>query len=79
MFCTALELKKKKKTMYAAAMKARSDRVGAETFAMLADAETQHMDQIQKVYEKLQKFACEGNYIGEAEAGRWLVAMTLQP
>ncbi len=78
MFRTALELKKKKKMIYAAAMKASSDRVGAETFTMLADAETQHMNQIQKVYEKLQEFPFEGNCIGDAEADRWLVSMRLQ-
>ena len=36
-------------------MKACSDPVGVETFKMLHDAETQHMDEIQKVYEKLKK------------------------
>jgi rubrerythrin len=55
MFCSALELKEKKKALYAGAMKDCSNPVGVETFKMLVNAETQHMDEIQKVYEKLKK------------------------
>jgi rubrerythrin len=55
MFCSALELKEKKKTLYAGAMKACSDPVGVETFKMLLDAETLHMNDIQKIYEELKK------------------------
>jgi rubrerythrin len=67
MFFSALELKKKKKTLYAAAMRVCSDPVGVETFTMLVDAETEHMNQIQKVYEKLLKCAYEVNHIRDAE------------
>jgi hypothetical protein len=35
MFCSALELKGKKKALYAGAMKACSSPVGVETFKML--------------------------------------------
>jgi rubrerythrin len=55
MFCSALELKEKKIALYAEAMKACSSPVGVETFKMLLDAETQHMNEIQKVYEELKK------------------------
>ena len=55
MFCTVLEFKGKMKSLYAGAIKACSDPVGVETFKMLLDAETQHMDDIQKVYEELKK------------------------
>ncbi len=72
MFCAALELKEKKKTLYAAAMEACSDPVGVETFKMLLDAETQHMDEIQKVYEKLKNGkvppdACRLNSVKSAD------------
>ena len=55
MFCSVLEFKEKMKSLYAGAMKACSDQVGVETFKMLFDAETQHMNDIQKVYEELKK------------------------
>jgi hypothetical protein len=55
MFCSALEFKEKKKTLYTNAMKACSTSLGVETFRMLLDIETQHMEHIQKVYEELKK------------------------
>jgi len=72
MFCSALELKGKKKSLYAGAMKACSDPVGVETFKMLLDAETQHMNDIQKVYEELKKGkvspdACRLNSVKSAD------------
>jgi rubrerythrin len=72
MFCSALELKEKKKALYADAMKACSNPVGVETFKMLLDAETQHMNEIQKVYETLKKGkvspdACRLNSVKSAD------------
>jgi rubrerythrin len=72
MFCSALEMKGKKKSLYAGAMKACSDPVGVETFKMLLDAETQHMNDIQKVYEELKKGkvspdACRLNSVKSAD------------
>ena len=55
MFCSALEIKEKKKALYAGAMKACSNPVGVETFKMLLEAETQHINDIQKMYEELKK------------------------
>jgi rubrerythrin len=55
MFCTALEMKEKKKTLYEDAMKVCPDQVGQETFRILRDAELEHTRQIQETYEELKK------------------------
>ena len=55
MFCTAIELKEKKRALYENAMKACPDQVGIETFKMLKDSEADHLKQIQEVYEELKK------------------------
>ncbi len=81
LFCSALELKEKKKALYVGAMEACSDPVGVETFKMLVDAETQHMDEIQKVYEKLRKGkaspdACCLNAVKSAERNALIKQIT---
>ncbi|NSW85837.1 MAG: hypothetical protein HPY84_05880 [Syntrophobacteraceae bacterium] len=55
MFCAAIELKEKKKALYADAMKSCPDRVGVETFKMLMEAEDDHIKRVQEVYEELKK------------------------
>lgn len=52
MYCTALELKEKKRDLYAEAMKTCPDQVGVATFKMLFDAETEHIEYIRKAYEE---------------------------
>ncbi len=55
MFCTALEMKERKKTLYDDAMKACPDQVGIETFRMLKEAEEEHHRRIQEIYEEAKK------------------------
>ncbi len=55
MFCTALEMKEKKKSLYADALKICPDQVGQETYRTLLDAETEHSRQIQEIYEELKQ------------------------
>jgi rubrerythrin len=55
MFCTALEMKEKKKGLYEEAMNACPDQVGKETFRMLRDAELEHTRHIQETYEELKQ------------------------
>jgi rubrerythrin len=54
-FCTAIEMKERKRALYEKAMKACPDNVGIETFRMLKDSEADHLKQIQEVYEELKK------------------------
>ena len=54
-FCTAIEMKEKKRALYEAAMKACPDQVGIETFKMLRDSEADHLKRIEEVFEKLKK------------------------
>jgi rubrerythrin len=54
MFCTAIEMKEKKRALYEEAMKACPDQVGIETFQMLKDAEMDHLKRIQDLYEELR-------------------------
>lgn len=55
MFCTAVEMKEKKKALYLDAMKSCPDQVGIETFRMLASAEDEHLNSLQSYYEELKK------------------------
>lgn len=55
MFCTALQMKEKKKALYEEAMKTCPDQVGIETFRMLRDAEDEHHQRMQKVYEEMKQ------------------------
>jgi len=55
MFCTAMEMKERKRTLYEDAMKACPDQVGIETFRMLRDAEQEHVQRIKDIYEELKK------------------------
>jgi rubrerythrin len=55
MFCTALEMKERKQNLYDEAMKACPDQVGIETFRMLRDAEAEHFQRIQEIYEEAKK------------------------
>jgi rubrerythrin len=54
-FCTALEMKERKRALYEDAMKTCPDQVGVETFRMLKEAEQEHIGQIQKLYEELKQ------------------------
>lgn len=53
--CTVLELKEKKLAQYAAGMKACRTRIGVETFKLLHDTETEHINHISKMYEELKR------------------------
>lgn len=55
MFCTAVEMKEKKRTLYEDAMKTCPDQVGIETFRMLHKAEVEHLARIQEVYDEMKK------------------------
>lgn len=54
MFCTAIEMKEKKRALYEDAMKVCPDQVGIETFRMLKEAEDEHIKRIQALYEELK-------------------------
>lgn len=55
MFCTAIAMKEKKRSLYEEAMKNCPDRVGVETFRMLLNSEAEHLARIREVYEDMQK------------------------
>ncbi len=55
MFCTAVEMKERKKTLYEDAMKACPDQVGIETFRMLKEAEDEHVKRLQLLYDALRQ------------------------
>lgn len=54
MLCTAVQMKEKKKALYEDAMKACPDQVGIETFRMLKEAEDEHLQRIQNLYDELR-------------------------
>lgn len=55
MFCTAIEMKEKKRALYEDAMSTCPDQVGIETFRMLRDSEAEHLKQIHETYEEIKK------------------------
>jgi rubrerythrin len=55
MFCTAIALKEKKRSLYEEAMKSCPDAVGIETFRMLKAAEEEHLAHINAIYEEAKK------------------------
>jgi rubrerythrin len=55
MFCTALDMKEKKKALYEDAMKTCPDQVGIETFRMLKEAEDEHLKRITELYDEVKK------------------------
>jgi rubrerythrin len=55
MFCTAIEMKEKKRALYEDAMKACPDQIGIETFRMLKESEEEHLETIQSVYDQLKQ------------------------
>ncbi len=55
LFCAAIAIKEKKKSLYEEAMKNCPDPVGIETFRMLMTAEEEHLRQISTVYEEVKK------------------------
>ena len=55
MFCTAMAMKEKKRSLYQEAMKNCPDPVGIETFRMLLNSEEEHLQRIREVYEDLKK------------------------
>jgi rubrerythrin len=55
MFCTAVQMKEKKRALYEEAMKNCPDQVGIETFRMLWNSEDEHLQNIRAVYEDLKK------------------------
>jgi len=54
-FCTAMAIKEKKRSLYDEAMKNCPDQVGIETFRMLKAAEEEHLGHINIVYEEAKK------------------------
>jgi rubrerythrin len=54
-FCAAIALKERKKSLYDEAMKSCPDDVGVETFRMLKVAEDGHLEHIKAVYEEAKK------------------------
>ncbi len=56
-FCTALDMKEKKRALYDQSMNgcSASDDIGRETFGMLRDAEAEHARRLQEVYEEMKK------------------------
>jgi rubrerythrin len=54
-FCAAIALKEKKKSLYDEAMKNCPDPVGIETFRMLKAAEEEHLVHLNSVYEEAKK------------------------
>jgi len=54
-FCTAIEMKERKKSLYEEAMKSCPDQVGIETFGMLREAEADHIERLREAYEKVRK------------------------
>lgn len=54
-FCTTVEMKRRKKSLYEEAMKTCPDQVGVETFRMLYEAEEDHIKRLQEAYEEAKK------------------------
>lgn len=54
MFCTALEMKEKMRTLYEDAIKTCPDQVGIDTFRMLRDGEVDGIKSVQALYESLR-------------------------
>jgi len=54
-FCAAIALKERKKSLYDEAMKSCPDAVGVETFRMLKTAEDGHLERIKEAYEEAKK------------------------
>jgi hypothetical protein len=54
-FCAAIALKERKKSLYEEAMKSCPDAVGVETFRMLKVAEDGLLERIKIVYEEVKK------------------------
>ena len=55
LFCAAIALKERKKSLYDEAMESCPDAVGKETFGMLKAAEDEHLKHITAVYEEAKK------------------------
>jgi rubrerythrin len=55
MFCTALEMKEKKKALYEDALKTCPDQVGQETFRILLNAEIEHTQHIGEIAQELKQ------------------------
>ena len=55
MFCTAIAMKEKKRSLYEDAMKNCPDQVGVETFRMLLTSEDEHLGRIREAYEDMKK------------------------
>jgi len=54
-FCAAMAIKEKKRSLYDEAIKSCPDPVGVETFRMLKAAEEEHLGRIKAVYEQAKK------------------------
>jgi rubrerythrin len=57
MFCVAMAIKEKKRSLYDEAMKSCPDPVGIETFRMLKAAEEEHLGRINSVYQEAKEGA----------------------
>jgi rubrerythrin len=56
-FCAAMAMKERKRSLYDEAMKSCPDPVGIETFRMLKAAEEEHVGRINALYEEAKKGA----------------------
>lgn len=54
-FCTAIALKEKKRSLYEEAVRSCPDPVGIETFRMLQRAEEEHLERINAIYGETRK------------------------
>lgn len=53
--CAAVEIKEKMLALYADASGKCSDKVGTDTFEMLRDMESKHLDRLRQIYAEMQK------------------------
>ena len=61
LFCAAIAMKEKKRSLYEEAVKSCPDPVGMETFRMLKTAEEEHLGQISAIYEEVKKGKVSAN------------------
>jgi rubrerythrin len=57
--CAAIEIKGKMQALYAGAAGKCNDEVGTDTFTMLRDMETKHLERLRQIYADMQKDAQE--------------------
>ena len=57
--CAAVEIKEKMQALYAGAAGKCADTVGTDTFTMLRDMETKHLERLRQIYADMQKDAAQ--------------------